>query len=118
MRSPVMTTVKPSEKLTLHDRLSRLTFEQACKLLGDEGRKLILQGSKRDIDLEEDVYLGGDLLRVRMRGASGKADAITTLTLKADRKDRLHWSCDQCFRACEHVGAMFSMVLENKSPLG
>jgi superfamily II DNA or RNA helicase len=112
------TTVKPSSKLTLHDRLSRLTFDQACKLLGEEGRKLIMQGSKREIDLAEDVFLGGDLFRVTLRKPNGKIDAIATLTMMADRKDRLHWNCDCHFRACEHVGAMFSVLLENKVPLG
>jgi superfamily II DNA or RNA helicase len=113
-----MKSVKPSHKLTLHDRLSRLTFDQACKLLGDEGRKLIMQGSRREIDVREHVYLGGDLLRVTFPEPGGKVEAVTTLTLMADRKDRLHWNCDRCFRACEHVGAMFSLVLENKVGLG
>lgn len=113
-----MTTVKPSDKLTLHDRLSRLTFDQACKLLGEEGRKLILQGSKREVNLDEDVFLGGDLFRVTLRKPTGKVDAIATLTMMADRKDKLHWNCDCHFRACEHVGAMFSVLLENKVSLG
>src|SRR5258708_18381081 len=113
-----MTPVKPSDKLPLHDRLSRLTFDQACKLVGEEGRKLILQGSKREVNLDEDVFLGGDLFRVTLRKATGKVDAIATLTMMADRKDRLHWNCDCHFRACEHVGAMFSVLLENKVSLG
>ncbi len=33
-------TTKPRHRLTLKDRLSRLTFTQACKHLGDEGRHL------------------------------------------------------------------------------
>jgi hypothetical protein len=43
METVVMTT-KPSHRLTLKDRLSRLNFTQACKLLGAEGRQLIQQG--------------------------------------------------------------------------
>ncbi len=113
-----MTTVKPTAKLTLHDRLSRLTFEQACRALGEDGKKLLIAGSKREVDLREDVYLGGDLLRVTLRGPDRKVEAVATLTLMAERKDRLHWNCDQCFRPCEHVGAMFSVVLENKTALG
>jgi superfamily II DNA or RNA helicase len=113
-----MTTVKPSAKLTLHDRLSRLSFEQACKLLGPEGKKLILQGSRRDVDVHSDVYLGGDLLRVTFRQPNGHTEAVTTLTMMADSRDRLHWNCDRCFRACVHVGAMFSVVLEDKLTLG
>ena len=30
-------TTKPSHRLTLRDRLSRLNFTQACKLLGPRG---------------------------------------------------------------------------------
>ena len=33
-----MATVKPGHLLTFRDRLSRLSFEQACKLLGPSGR--------------------------------------------------------------------------------
>ena len=33
-------------ELTLKDRLSRLSFRQACTLLGDEGDKRIMQGGK------------------------------------------------------------------------
>jgi superfamily II DNA or RNA helicase len=113
-----MTTVKPSAKLTLHDRLSRLTFEQACKQLGPEGKKLILQGSKRDVELDKDVYLGGDMLRVNLRGPEGHTEAVASLTMMADKPDRLHWNCDRCFRACVHVGAMFSVILEDKLALG
>jgi superfamily II DNA or RNA helicase len=112
-----MTTVKPTATLTLHDRLSRLTFEQACKLLGDDGKKLIIKGSKREI-AADDIYLGGDLLRVTCRSPTGKVEAVATLTLRDERRDRLHWNCDHHFRACEHVGAMFSVVLENKVGLG
>jgi hypothetical protein len=55
-------TTKPSHRLTLKDRLSRLTFLQACRLLGDEGRQLIQRGGKWEICLDEQVYLQGDLL--------------------------------------------------------
>ena len=63
-----MPTVKPINKLTFHDRLSRLTFLQAAKLLGEEGRKLIMRGAKYEIDVKEDVHLSGDLLRVTFAG--------------------------------------------------
>ena len=37
------------KELTLKDRLSRLTFAQACKLLGPEGNRLIMRGGKFEI---------------------------------------------------------------------
>jgi hypothetical protein len=109
-----MPTVKPINKLTFHDRLSRLTFDQAAKLLGEEGRKLIMRGARTEIDVKEDVHLSGDLLRVRLP----RSGAVATLTLISEAVARLHWNCDQCDTACEHVGAMFSMLLENKMQLG
>jgi ERCC4-related helicase len=109
---------KPTHKLSFHDRLSHLTFGQACKLLGPWGRELIQQGAKREIDLKEDVYFGGDLLRLKCPEFGDQPSAVATLTLKADAKDRLHWRCTVCQEPCEHVGALFSVVLENKMALG
>src|SRR3989304_2542372 len=105
-------TTKPSHRLTLRDRLSRLTFTQACKLLGEEGRQLIRQGGKWDIDREEQVYLQGDLFRVKLE------DAVVTITLMAGARDRLHWNCTACQMPCEHAGAAFSFLLEEKTALG
>ena len=98
--------------LTLRDRLSRLTFEQACKLLGPEGKRLINEGGKREIALEGDVYLGDDLFRLSL------GDATVTITLTASARQRLHWNCDRCSAACEHAGAAFSLILEEKTALG
>ena len=105
---------KPSErrKLTLTDRLSRLTFTQACKLLGTEGGKLIQQGGRYETNLDEDVHLGNDLFRLSLNGA------VVTITLMAEARQRLHWNCTACEVACEHVGAAFSLVLEEKMALG
>jgi superfamily II DNA or RNA helicase len=109
---------KPSHKLSFRDRLSQLTFLEATKLLGAWGRELIIEGSKREIIPQEDVYLGGDLFRLTCRGPGGKPVAIATLTLKADTKDRLHWNCTACDEPCAHVGAMFSTILESKTAMG
>ena len=98
--------------LTLKDRLSRLTFRQACRLLGSEGESLIRKGGQYEIDLDEQVYLGDDLFRVRLR------DAVVTVTLMAQARQRLHWNCTQCNGICDHVGAAFSLILEEKMALG
>jgi superfamily II DNA or RNA helicase len=113
-----MMTTKPLDKLTFHDRLSRLTFVQACKLLGPRGKRLIQEGAKRDVDLKGEVFLGGDLFRVRFPALGKEPEAIATLTQKADARDRLHYNCTACFKPCEHVGAAFSLILENKLALG
>ena len=113
-----MTTVKPSDKLTFRDLLSQLTFNQSCKLLGDEGKKLILRAAHREIDVREHVRMKHDEMQVTFLAPNGEVEAITTLTKRSDAKDRLYWSCENCDGACEHVGAMFSLVLENKTQLG
>lgn len=99
-------------ELTLKDRLSRLTYLQACKLLGGDGGKLIQAGGKYDIILDGNIFLGGDLFRLSL------PEAIVTITLKSEAKQRLHWNCTECQTACEHVGAAFSLILEEKMALG
>ncbi len=121
MRTQVKRT-RPSERLTLKDRLSGLKFEEACKLLGAEGKQLILQGANRwEVNIAEDVYLGDDLFRLSFPGASagnGSAPTIVTITLMADARERMHWNCTSCQTACLHVGAAFSLILEDKLALG
>lgn len=98
--------------LTLRDRLSRLTFTQACKSLGPGADRLIRRGGARDIRTDEQVHLGDDLFRLSLNGA------VVTITLMADAPHRLRWNCTRCPGACEHVGAAFSLVLEEKVALG
>jgi superfamily II DNA or RNA helicase len=111
-------TIKASSQLTLRDRLSRLTFVQACKLIGPQGKRLIQQGGKWEFNLAEDAYLGDDLFRLKFPAPDGQTGPIVTITLMAEARDRLHWRCDHCPGACEHVGAAFSVVLEDKMQLG
>ena len=57
--------IKQTKHLTLRDRLSRLTYVRACQLLGPQGAQLIREGSNYEIDIQRDVYLRGDLFRVK-----------------------------------------------------
>ncbi|MBU0641163.1 MAG: DEAD/DEAH box helicase [Planctomycetes bacterium] len=99
-------------ELTLRDRLSRLTYHQACRLIGGNAEQLIRLGGKHEIDIDEDVYLAGDLFRLSLNGA------VVTLTQMVEAKQRLHWNCTRCRAACEHVGAALSLILEEKMALG
>jgi len=114
------TKTKRSSKLTLKDRLSRLTYTQACKLLGPEGRQLIQSGAAYDdIDLDRDIYFRGDLFRLKLPGdALADADVVVTITLKSSSRNRLAFNCTACQTACEHVGAALSLILEEKLMLG
>jgi len=113
-------TTKKSSDLTLKDRLSRLTYTQACKLLGPQGKQLLQQSVALDVeDFAQDVYLRGDLFRLRLPGWSGDGEpVVVTITLMASAKNRLHYNCTACNTVCEHVGAAFSLILEEKLALG
>jgi len=108
-------TTKPSDKLTLHDRLSQLDYVLACKLLGENGRKLIQSGGAKYefLNLRDQIYFKGDLFRVRF-----DEGVVVTITLMAEDRQRLRWNCTACERACTHVGAAFSLILEEKTLLG
>ena len=112
--------VLPTAKLSLRDRLSRLSFLEACKLLGPEGRQLIQQNANRwEFQLPGDVYLHGDLFCLRFPcEGSGGGPLTVSITLMAEARQRLHFVCNRCRRACEHVGATFSLILEDKMSLG
>ena len=111
------TQVKKSKDLTLKDRLSRLTFTQACELLGGpiEGKKLLYAGGKIAVEnLEEQVYLAGDLFRLSLPDE----DIIVTITMRQDQVKRMLLNCDTCDAPCDHLGAALSLILDSKSSLG
>ncbi len=54
----------------------------------------------------------GDLFRVKFDRA------VVTITLIADKVQRLHWNCTACEVPCEHAGAAFALILEEKLALG
>ena len=118
-----------------HQRLGSLTYHQACQMLGDEGAKLIRQGDRfTEIDPENDVFLGGDLLRIKLHDCDAKyggADeepqgehpqfggtVITTMTLQSTRAKQIQTNCDCCDTHCHHVGAALAYLLDAKSVLG
>lgn len=103
---------KKSADLTLHDRLSRLTFNQVSQLLGPNGKRLLQKGGRIEIDIEEQVALDPDYLDLNL------GDAIVTITLSPRTRDRLAWNCTKCDEPCEHVGAAFALILEDKTVLG
>jgi len=110
---------KAKTRQTFRDRLARLTYYSACQLLGDEGVQLLRAGGKFEVDLDDDVYLGGDLFRVRLHdGEVAGGIAVASMTLKSSAAKRLQLNCDQCPGACVHLGAALATLLENKMAFG
>src|SRR5258708_27915944 len=104
---------RPSALLTLKDRLSRLSFLEACKLLGPEGKNLIQRNANAwEFKLEEDVHFGDDLFRLRFPREFVDGQPLTvSITLMAEARQRLHWNCAPCEAVCEHVGPAISFIL-------
>src|SRR5271168_4014088 len=102
MTTPV--TTRPSGQLTLKDRLSRLNFHDACKLLGPDGAKLIQKGANEWESKLDEANLGEDEFRLRLpqSGENGQ-DVMVKIKLQDDVRKRLHFACSQCFQACMHV---------------
>jgi hypothetical protein len=113
------TGVKKKKGNIFHQRLGSLTYSQACQLLVDEGPSLIREGAQY-LDLNHDnVFLGGDLFRVRFEDPEADSGvAIATITLQSGRRRQLQTNCDQCEVPCIHLGAAVDHLLEAKSDLG
>ena len=108
---------KPASALTLHDRLSRLTFEEACRVLGPRGNALLRQGGQLDFEVPRPIAATAERFALRVPRPRGP-DAVVTMWLADDRPRRLRWSCSTCTAVCEHAGAALSAVLEDKVALG
>jgi superfamily II DNA or RNA helicase len=98
--------------ITLNDKLSHLSYSQACKLLGAQGQQLITAGGKYDIDLFEQVTLNSKRFRLNLGGAE------VEIALDPMKPQRLNIGCSACTVACEHQGAALSLILEEKLSLG
>lgn len=97
---------------TLTDILSHLSFLQAAKLLGENGKALILQGGKYEIDPADQVQLD------EARFVLTLPDAEVRIILDPHRPKQLNLSCNRCTVACAHQGAALALILEEKLALG
>lgn len=98
--------------INLKDKLAHLTYQESCRLLGADAEQFIRRGGKYDIDINEQVALTKDLFRLNLNGAS------VTIRLDPGKHSRLHFQCSECHTTCEHIGAAFSLILEEKLLLG
>lgn len=103
---------------SLRDVLSHLTFAQAAKLLGTNGKYRLSAGSSRyqtAFDLEASVRLDNKAFVLKLY------DATVTISLSPEHRNRLACRCSACpgdAPACEHVAFALSVILEEKTALG
>jgi superfamily II DNA or RNA helicase len=72
-----------------------------------------------EIDPVKDVFLGGDLYRVRCHDAEAEGGlAIATFTLQSARAKQLQSNCTACQGPCVHQAAALSFLLDAKTDLG
>jgi hypothetical protein len=111
-------TTKASRELTLNDRLSRLGFLQVCMLLGENGKQLIHAGAKYEINIDEQVSWNDEVFRLWLPAPESTGNGVAVTITQADAgRQRLQWNCSACETACEHAGAAFSLILEEKIAL-
>jgi len=114
-RMDIMTT-KPTHRITLHDKLSRLSFRQACQLLGTEGAKLLPQGGKFEIGLEQ-VSFTSDCLRVEF--LLEKGSEWVEIRLSGERQKKLDIRTGvEGKQGLIYQAAVLSFILEEKTLLG
>ncbi|MDR2406267.1 MAG: DEAD/DEAH box helicase, partial [Deltaproteobacteria bacterium] len=108
---------KAKGSFTLRDRLSRLNFTDASKLLGLQGKDLLRSKFSQGLminDVEDELFLSDDEFRFKVGGQ------IVRFFLTDDKK--IDFSCSSCpakrFDGCEHVAAALSLILEEKVALG
>jgi superfamily II DNA or RNA helicase len=103
---------KSGDELSLADRLSHLTYAQACKLLAPHGKELLLTGGAIEVELDHQVELGRERFALRL------FDATVTVRLSDEARLRLGVECSACTQPCEHAGTALSLILEEKTLLG
>ena len=105
---------KPSHALSMPDRLSHLSFDEACKMLGPRGRRLLLEGGQLELDSDHVIEMDERQARVNW-GSNGGACRIA---FDPATRGKLDVKCTECRGPCVHAGAFLSLVLEHKSDLG
>ncbi len=113
--------VTGKRRLGIRDRLGRLTYRAACRLLDpQDGEQKLRHGARFEIDLARDVFLGGDTLRVNVPDLELPTGTATVIITEMTNKPKgLHLTCTHCqTAACDHVAAVLSLVLDEKLALG
>ncbi len=106
-------TTSPSAVPSLRDRLSHLSFEEACKILGPEGKRLLIRGGQLELASLENLQIDEEAARLEWAPR-----VVATLALDPARRGRWKAECSACTGMCAHVGGLLSILLEQKTDLG
>ena len=92
-----------------------MSYADACSLLGPKAKQLLASHSAFDVDLRRNVRFTADSFKMSFKPVSR---ASVTIQTSDQKKSTLSFDCSQCKTVCEHVGAAFSLILEEKVALG
>jgi hypothetical protein len=103
----------------MRDRLSHLDFDEACKLLGPDGKRLLIRGGAMEALPPDAVRIDDHEARAQWGPSSSSSSSFSSrICFDPARNGRLRAECSMCSAPCAHVGALLSMVLEQKTDLG
>jgi superfamily II DNA or RNA helicase len=105
-----------SNTLTLRDRLAHLSFDDACKIIGPGGKRLLIRGGSLELASSDDLRI--DENEARVRWEPGPRGLSSRLFFDPSARGGLRAECSVCTNACEHVGGLLSILLEQKTDLG
>lgn len=102
--------------LTLRDRLSHLSFDEACRVLGRGGKIVLLRGGELELPYPEALRI--DDRAVTIAWEPGPGGVSSRLFLDPAVPGGLRAECSDCSQGCEHIGGLLSILLERKTDLG
>ena len=91
--------------MNLKDRLSHLNYQEARKLLGPGGDRLIRQGGRYEIDIAAQVELDANRFLVRLNGSE------VTIRLDPSRNRKLRYRCSSEDRDIIRIGGIPAIVV-------
>ncbi|MDR0327246.1 MAG: hypothetical protein LBI05_03010 [Planctomycetaceae bacterium] len=93
---PNKPATKRTERLTLYDRLSHLTYKQACDILGSDGSHLLRRSFALDsLDVTNDIFLDENLFRLSIH-EPWIEPATVSVMLVPGLKHKLAAFCSHC----------------------
>jgi hypothetical protein len=110
---PMGTLPQPSRAPRFRDRLSHLSFDGASKILGHNGRRLLIRGGALELAAPDDLRI--DEHEARVQWEPGPGGLTSRLFFDPSVRGGLRAVCSACTRPCEHVGGLLSILLEQNA---